>query len=793
MKHRNRYVQYMAGCCLVACMLCLSEANAQKLTGVYIRVKEKKAYKEIEVNDSTGVVQVKDSLNSPVILRFPQGDINYNIQFNKDKKIFSLSFKCSSDSCIQILPADVEDNEVKLTFINNNLIAIGKRLLETKRTITDKEPYIKLIVVKDEKPKDMYDELTSVKTAQKAMVLDAEKIEAFKFYCGDFKCKKCDDVTEHIEKGEPNRKVDAAAEKFGSDQLFRKVFDTGKITSTYWIVYDNRDGQHMTMNCYRISNNGKEIRVKKVLRPRVGRQTTITVIGPADTLFYTINGVAVQYFQEQEPAIAGIMTSVSSIGDDGEKEPENKEEPEAKKDLKKTLEELAADKSFVSQKRYKLATDLQDLGLTSTIISSVIKDNKSVNALSELIRKNDSLRLKIKALNEQQKKLEQSFSDLQRTQQKTQHELNSAKSLLKTAEATLQVYKDSVQRLNKTIDSLVKLIAVYPSILNLAAKYQALERDLEVFLADHEDISFSEEQYNIDRTCLQLKIKQHLGVPAPAAAKDLAQLLINQVIAHEAPKEHYKEFASLIKQIEFNYKAVLALKPRYHLYSVSKTIDNADEYSVTVKSPKGNDFGLNSTFYTSMGCKIDFSTGIYVSGLANNSFVLAAHQYSYKEARDSIGTDGSVNRIYTGRLIDTTGNLIQRNSPKYSYSAGLLVHVYPRTGTFVNFGAVTGITITNSNSSPIQLMLGLSAMFRAGKSRISLSGGLIFGQVKTLSSVATPHEWDGTPDKTVYNLKQDLPLFYTSSSDLPTYDRWRRSIFVGLSYNFASLNVGNND
>ncbi len=79
----------------------------------------------------------------------------------------------------------------------------------------------------------------------------------------------------------------------------------------------------------------------------------------------------------------------------------------------------------------------------------------------------------------------------------------------------------------------------------------------------------------------------------------------------------------------------------------------------------------------------------------------------------------------------------------------------------MNAGLVTGLTITNSNSSPFVLMAGGSLMFNMGKSRVSLSGGICWGQVKTISSVATPYIWNSTkdPDNKVYQSLNDVPRF----------------------------------
>ena len=211
------------------------------------------------------------------------------------------------------------------------------------------------------------------------------------------------------------------------------------------------------------------------------------------------------------------------------------------------------------------------------------------------------------------------------------------------------------------------------------------------------------------------------------------------------------------------------------------------------KTSKSSSYFFADTFMVSGGLKIDVSTGIFLNGQANNIYVLAPHPYQYKGRADTVITSsGQIDTIFTGKILDTTGYLIQKNKPKLSYSAGLLVHVYPRTGLPVNIGFATGITISNNNSSPIQLMAGLSLMFKALGSRVSITGGIVYGPIKTISTVAEKYIWNETndPDKKLYESKHDLPSFYTGSSDIPTYDRWSHSWFVGVSYNFASTSVG---
>lgn len=761
--------------------LVIASISYAQSPGIYVNLEENKAYIEVVV-DTNGVIQLKDSLNGVITFTFPDSNyLNWRIKFNESKKVFYVGFSCEGDSCIKIQLGDIKNKQLKLTFSANNLIGIGERIIKSQ-VISTAKPYVKIIKDKNEKPKDIYDELkvNPDKDPQLSLTPDATKYDSYKFYCGQITCLDCQKDSSGKFSANPvnEARYSLFSKVFLNKNTFHDKFSRKDITPKYWIIYDNRDGKRMIPYYFKVHNWMKEknfLKIKTRLYPQAYRQVVITIIGPSDTSYYTVDGRTADHFTEIEKDMKSTLDGIkpgSSATDGGtvsEKKADN------------GLVGVLADTDNSIQKRRRVLGETKSMLAENRTI-----DQNTLNMLNALVESCDEILSKLNTAEKKNNELESALA-----KEKAENALSK-----KTLEDSIAKLTAKLDENIKQIARLTKLTESIGKVTELGEKLIALEKGLEMFNYAYNEISFLEDRYKLDLLCLQLKIKDILGIPAPNNPKDLAQYLIALAKSTDKSKSFYVAYTYLIKQLEAQYKEALNKKAKWSLFSVSKKIPNNDEFITTFTTPKGIKPFFSDSFNISGGLKIDFSTGIYVSGLANPNYILAPHPYQYREIIPVVvpGSSGldSTTYVSTGRLVDTTGSLIQENKPLYSYSTGFLFHIYPRTGWFANLGLAGGVTITNSNSSPIQLMLGLSTMFNSGKSRVSITGGVVWGQVRTISTVAESYVWKPSvdPNRRIYDNRNDLPLFYQASSDIPTYDQWKHSLFLGLSYNFASLTVG---
>jgi hypothetical protein len=228
------------------------------------------------------------------------------------------------------------------------------------------------------------------------------------------------------------------------------------------------------------------------------------------------------------------------------------------------------------------------------------------------------------------------------------------------------------------------------------------------------------------------------------------------------------------------------------MYTKQITVPNTDNFDVKIKA-KGGHQAFKKEFNTSLGFKIDFSSGLIYSGLHKSDYVLRDYNIRYKERADTISSTGEITPIYTGEIKDSTVKVIHENR-KTNINAGFLVHAYTRTGKATNFGLTTGAMI---NSSDLQLMLGGSVLFSMNKThRLAISGGLVYGKEKVISRSAGDQVFAYKQGAEVleghlFDSIQDIPVYYTGGENLSNYihEEYNTSFFFAITYNFASLDV----
>lgn len=310
-----------------------------------------------------------------------------------------------------------------------------------------------------------------------------------------------------------------------------------------------------------------------------------------------------------------------------------------------------------------------------------------------------------------------------------------------------------------------------------------LQQDLITFNAMYPSIDLVEKSYRAELRCLQENIAAIFDIAVPATGAELATDLSKKIDDQVIDSSYYQDLCSLIRDIGLRYEEAVSKKPRYYPKSESVQVTNTDEFKIAVATTKGTPV-FERTFNVKGGFKIDFSTGFFVSGLSSGDFILSNERFRYKSTRDTVLPTGRDSLIYNGNIGDTAYTVIRQNRNN-SFGTGVYVHFYPRLGGWLDVGGSAGIIL--DNNAQVQLLFGASLLFKAGKNRVGLVFGLTRGREKALSK--ENEQYFVSETRALYESSRELPRPFTGSNPV-TYDRWRTSCFVGLTFNFASVTIG---
>jgi len=371
------------------------------------------------------------------------------------------------------------------------------------------------------------------------------------------------------------------------------------------------------------------------------------------------------------------------------------------------------------------------------------------------------------------------------TQNFMEYEGDFAKALenISTAGATPATKTDSTAKKDSTTKPAPK--DELQKARELKTKMYDLSRDLSEFnTVLFPTIDFSEDAYQRELSCLQKNIARIFNIPIPKSGDQFADTLANQVEDIKVPYKYYQDFCTLIQEIKVKYDEAINKKVKYFVSSQEIYVPNEDEFELSIKTKNGVEILKPRTYQISGGFKIDFSTGFFHSGLSSSDFTTGSQFFRFKETRDTILASGKDSIIYTGDVRDTTLSVIRKNK-RLSFGTGFYVHFYPRSGGAVNAGGSAGVILDNNGQ--VQFLLGGSLMFNVGKSRVAIVGGYARGREKTLSSENNQYYWNG--GSTLINSKYDLPKNF-SGTNPATYEKWKSSWFIGLTFNFVTVPVG---
>ena len=305
-----------------------------------------------------------------------------------------------------------------------------------------------------------------------------------------------------------------------------------------------------------------------------------------------------------------------------------------------------------------------------------------------------------------------------------------------------------------------------------------LRSDLVYFNNFYKDLNFIQEKYNAALACLQVNIAQEFSLDnIPRTGKELAAAIEGK-IGLQLPKVYWAFACKILNQLAAEYDIAVNRRSNYRIYTQVLQVPNADEIKVGMKTGKATNYLYRHDFIIKGGLKLDFSSGVFLTGLNDIDYVLRSVRFRFKDSSAAPAAR------------DTTGNLIAVNEDKLNFNTGFLVHVYTRSGMFTNLGLVTGVTFNNSD---FMWMLGGSIMFRMGSGRLSLVGGWAFGKQKALDANHQQYLYDATqfPTNQEYignDINNRLPRFFPETN-ITTYEKRETSWFAGITYNFASIKL----
>lgn len=752
---------------LLLAVFALFASNAATAQEMKIDLENKTVYVQLEVSKEKIIL---DSLPDILYLVFPDkspektklGFNDAKATYKKDDKEinahFTLGFQNTDSTGINIQMSDIRFGMVKLNFKDNQLTAVNDRLLkEPKRIVLDakNKPIIQFNTKKEEeketKPADSW---TKPKDPQVMIVVDSTIVAT--------QLMSWSKISSNSVKHDDNsdKPLEFPYNQRYSSPSANSKNSNNAVTHEYEILLDERPGSSRPITYMRLKNSDgiEHYKVKKRINPSVQREIVVHVIGHADSI-YSVEDSETNHFMQYADKIEGLFIPDDSTvkDDDSTTEPQESVDSTSKSiqpDISRFLSFVENyDDAVTKIKKIDIFMELTDAEVS-------FKLKNDLTASSAFIEKLDSLHAEAKKIQELLLKritadsliIDSLKKDIVKFQLKIKSYIeNEYDSIARYQKASLSIIYHKLTALNEKIHNHQ---TTEPTILN--------------------------ELQNISAFMMK-----HLYVAMSSDAETLEKRL-RQSVEQEITDKYYNDFKSVISQIRTEYDAVNNRKNKYRHYTKQISIPNADAMEIAVKTKSGPSI-FERELRTSLGFKIDFSSGFIYSGLNRPDFVIDNETMRYKETRDSVASDGSMITTYTGRILDTTGQVI-RSNPKRGFNAGFLVHAYTRSGTSTNLALTTGIIVNNSD---LQYLIGGSILLAAGGDhRIALSGGLVFGKEKMLSSELRQFERNPEENSIQAN-RYDLKPYYTGTANLAnsTYEKYNTSFFFAVTLNLGTLNI----
>jgi hypothetical protein len=335
-------------------------------------------------------------------------------------------------------------------------------------------------------------------------------------------------------------------------------------------------------------------------------------------------------------------------------------------------------------------------------------------------------------------------------------------SLLK--EAQKEKLKKVVDKINEADQRLVKIYSAFDEQVKLLQTQPCVDGDMVNTLLKkaQSDIDSLITVYGPADTLKALLQNSVDSFLVKLSGKDSTEYVKKTNDARTLIEGHYrKAFGDFQKEIA-KYRntsleiVTLPYQPK------AKNIDLV-QYDLLVtdnNSNKTNTYTYN--VFVRNGFKVDFSTGIFITGLKDRVFTT--------QDVDSTITTHVDTTVLTSTI--TKKKILAQNVGKPDFMVGAMLNLTWRTTEMFSVGASFGLGF--STQAKFQVLAG--PVFTFGKFyRVSLHTGIALGKVVALDAAYTEYVEKDDKKHTTYTLPSGNP---------PTTDKFDWSWFAGLTYNF---------
>ncbi|MGD1848942.1 MAG: hypothetical protein ACFB10_26415 [Salibacteraceae bacterium] len=310
-----------------------------------------------------------------------------------------------------------------------------------------------------------------------------------------------------------------------------------------------------------------------------------------------------------------------------------------------------------------------------------------------------------------------------------------------------------------------KVLAENDSPKEQLNKFKQLAAQLEDYKAYQAGKPYLDQQeYLADWAHLNQKLKEHFGVYGSALKLDAVGQQLLKKIKSTSTGEEYIAYQTAVEKAVKLYASLSSLQ-FYQSFAPLKP-GNVDElqYELTIKQGTDPSDNGTKTIYkipVRGGLKIDFSSGLFVSGLFDRGYT----------TRTQTSMDTSYFVTPTFQMTDSIiavdekqeQQILEVDRGKAEITLGGLMHFYTRQTRFVNGALSIGGSV---NSAGTTRYMGGGSLLLGYQRRFAISGGVAMGNVKRLGSGL---EVGGILD--------------AEKTEVPTRDVFKTSWFLGFTYN----------